>query len=316
MKVQAINNNKQQNKPNFQALKAIKFGESLQFNDKAKIELLKMFDYQPIKDVFTKYDGNVKFTPLITKKDIHSAKGMFGEFASEADIGILYSIVCELNLKNNISKLILKFKDFAQKEQVNIDSELESYVQNREGEVFKFAKGNFFVIDEYKECENIQELDKAIEKNNQPIANEEDFFDIGPLKYNQECLKNMRDIYQKNPDEMKNQFLFAAYDFIDHVKQLDSNNIEELIPEVVKSDVKVKKDLNKILQEAVRKKNVEDKLKELLGENYIPHREQSKIDVCKKHGVKITKPIYKAQEVEEIVVNKGRKNKKPIIKKD
>lgn len=318
MKVQTINNqnklNYNQKQPNFKALTGIKFSERLQYNYIVKNELLKMFDHQPIKDIFTKYDGSVKFVDNVLETDYKIAKEIYENFSSPTDIGQNYVINCELNLKKRISELISQLKDFAKKEQVNIDVELNVYENTRAGLSFNLVGGNFFVIDEYNKCDNIEELNSFIEERKKMLESR-DSYKQDSDKHDLARIEYMRDIYQKNPDEMKNRYLFAAYNFVDSVKQLDSKKIEELIPEVIKSEAKAKKDLNRILQEAVLKKNTEDKLKELLGENYIDPKKQLESDLPKKAEVKIDKDLEALQEITTKNANKRIKTPKLKSKK-
>ena len=65
MQINNVSANYNQKQPNFKALKSIKFSDELEVNTRAKNELLKIFEHQPIKDLFTKFDAEVNFEPKI-----------------------------------------------------------------------------------------------------------------------------------------------------------------------------------------------------------------------------------------------------------
>ena len=101
MKVQAINNRDklsyQQKQTNFKALKGISFiGPEIQFNHRAQNELLKIFDHKPVKDIFTKFDGNVEFKA----KTIDIVKQSHYVEKYYENNPIIYKIECSLNLFN------------------------------------------------------------------------------------------------------------------------------------------------------------------------------------------------------------------------
>lgn len=94
MQINNVSVNYNQNYPNFKALKSIKFCDELEINSRAKNELLKIFEHQPIKDLFTKFDAEVNFKPnfyhVIEREMGNSIVSGFNDF--------IYNVGCEVNL--------------------------------------------------------------------------------------------------------------------------------------------------------------------------------------------------------------------------
>lgn len=316
MQINNVSANYNQKQCNFKALKGIKFiGYELEANYRAQNELLKIFDKKPVKDIFTKLDASIEFEAKKLEFTKEIARKLNGAFTCSSDIGISYNIVSKLNLKNNISELISQFKEMAKKEQVDIDADLNLYEKSLTEKRVDFLKGQFFLIDDYKKCESIGELDEKLEKLNNQIKENESVgdIDLGVTVFNKTCLERLKTIYQKNPEEMNNKYLFAAYDF---VEQLDSINMEKYTTVVTNLFEKVKKDFNNILQEAIIKKNVETKLKELLGENYITPEKRATMNKEENFKKNIDKSAFETQDkTEEKVSNAKRKTRKPKTKK-
>lgn len=336
MQVQAINNRDklsyQQKQTNFKALKGISFvGPEIQFNHRAQNELLKIFDHEPVKDIFTKFDGNVEFKA----KTIDIVKQSHYVEKYYENNPIIYKIECSLNLFNQHLKNLSKtFQELAKNADVNIDADLSSYTENFKTVNFELGLGRYDRLLNYdikevldkkqKYDDEIIEATMAIQRleNGSYVLPEGDIRD---KKYWNNSLKRANErqeeimpeieLYNENKKTWNNVFLIAAKNLVSSVLRMDSKEVEEKIPEKIRLKEVVEQDLDNILQDAICEKNVKNKLKELLGENYIEPEKQVKIDLRKKFGVDLEKPIHKPQEVEEEVVNKGRKTKKPSIKK-
>ena len=335
MKVQAINNRDklsyQQKQTNFKALKGISFiGPEIQYNPKAQNELLKIFDHEPVKDIFTKFDGNVEF-----KAEMINWAKRFDYKEEYRNKPLTCIIECNLHLINlHLKNLLEPYKELAKNADVNIDADLSSYAEKFKTTNFELGRGRYDRREDYdikKVLEKNQSYDDQILEatvnikkleNGSLVLSEENPRDkqfwentLDRAKESQEKLMPEIEFYNENKKDWNNLFFITAKELVSSVLRMDSKKVDKKISEIVKSKDVIEQDLDNILQDAICEKNVKNKLKELLGENYIEPEKQVKIDLRKKFGVDLEKPIRKPQEVEEEVVNKGRKTKKPSIKK-
>lgn len=98
-----------QSRPNFKALKAVKFeGEALQNCARAQKELLTILDHPNIKKIFQKYDGEVLFKDYQVFKTQHQKK-------------LAYSIYIFDNLSEKFSKIKQEYLEKAKKENLSSD---------------------------------------------------------------------------------------------------------------------------------------------------------------------------------------------------
>jgi len=117
--------------------------------------------------------------------------------------------------------------------------------------------------------------------------------EIEDIKSRQKELIPEIEFYNENKKDWNNVLYITAKELVSSVLEMDSKNVDEKIPEIVKSKEVVKQDLDNILEEAICAKNVRTKLKELLGENYIDPEEQAKMNSLKEIGVDIEKFVDK-----------------------
>ena len=98
-----------QSRPNFKALKAVKFeGEALQNCARAQKELLTIFDHPKLKSLFEKYDGEVIFRDYQVFNPHHQKK-------------LAYSIYIFDNLSEKFSKIKQEYLEKAKKENLSRD---------------------------------------------------------------------------------------------------------------------------------------------------------------------------------------------------
>lgn len=331
MQIQNVSTNNDQKQPNFKALKGISFvGPQLEFNAKAQNELLKIFDHQPVKDIFTKFDGNVEFKSATI--DFVEKSNYIQKYENTP---LIYKIECSLNLFNqHLKNLLETFKELAKNAEVNIEEPLSSYNEKFKTVNFELEAGRYErllnynikeVLDKNKKYDDgiieatreIKRLEKGSFVLPEGDPRDKEYWNdsLKRNKQKQEEIMPEIEFYNENKKDWNNVFLITAKDLVSSVLRMDSKKVDEKIPEIVKSKEAVELDLDNILQEAICAKNVKTKLKELLGENYVEPKKQPKTTVRGKYGVDIAKPVHKPQEVEEMVVNQSKKARKPKIKK-
>ena len=331
MQVKNVSMNNKRKQPNFQALKSIKFCNELQNNAYAKNELLKIFDHQPVKDLFTKFDAEVAFNsslPNMLRSLMDGAK----------NLGDNYSVVCNINLTSKgMEKIFSHFKDLANNAGVNINDSIDKLVQQNAR--FELS-ANYIQSKKYNNIEELQKLINSKEKELSEASKKLAEYDAknSNIKYDSEerlkligdkiAIRNLIDnykyemleikdeitFYEQNKDISNNPLALASRLLVSNLQKMSSEEIYKKIPDTMKSNEILETKLNQSLQKAIIDKNVETKLKELLGENYIEPKKQAKTNITKKNGINIEKPIHKPQEVEEMGVSKGRKTRKPSVK--
>ena len=351
-----------QNYPNFKALKSIKFCDELEINSRAKNELLKIFDHQPIKDLFTKFDAEVNFKPnfyhVTERKRGNDIVSGFNDF--------IYNVGCEVNLiRKGCEDLLQHYKELAHEAGVTIDDSINGYIEKQRNCQLKLDYASYQLLNGYNNDKNLAEIKmtqsyikterEMLEKLKSKIQemrekgedrpSNSDFrelcCDLGHKhdvimheEIKLQTLKEKCNFYEENKDIFHNPFAVASRLLVRNIKKMTSEDIYNNLSNNIKTNEIIEKELNEKLQEAIIGKNVESKLKELLGENYVEPKKQAKTNITKKNciniekpvdkiyieaneklGVNIAKPIHKPQEVEEMGVSKGRKTRKPSVKK-
>lgn len=344
MQVKKVSMNNNRKQPNFQALKSIKFCNELQNNASAKNELLKIFEHQPVKDLFTKFDAEVNFKPNF----YHVTERKRGNDIISGFNDFIYSVGCEVNLiRKGCEDLLQHYKELAHEAGVTIDDSINGYIEKQRNCQLKLDYASYQLLNGYNNDKNLAEikmtqsyikteremLEKLKSKIQEMREKGEDrpsnsdfrelFCDLGnkhDVITNEEIklqtLKEKCNFYEENKDIFHNPFAVASRLLVRNIKKMTSEDIYNNLSDNIKTNEIIEKELNEKLQEAIIDKNVETKLKELLGENYITPEKRVSMVIEENFKKNIDKSAFETQDkTEEKVSNQKRKTRKPKTKK-
>ena len=155
MQVQNVSTIHNQKQPNFKALKSIKFFDELKNNSRAKNELLKVFEHQPIKDLFTKFDAEVNFKPnfyhITERKMGNSIVSGFNDFK--------YNVGCEVNLiRKGCEDLLQHYKELAHEAGVTIDDSINGYIEKQRNCQLKLDYASYQLLNGYNHDKNLAKI--------------------------------------------------------------------------------------------------------------------------------------------------------------